>query len=185
MRRIIFIAFAALLFLSCNENVENKPEEVKSELNQIQATETESLFVDSLPNPVLLIDESLIKTKYPDYDESKCITKSDNVKGILAVRRKLNEGNEEPVIFLRLSVSKNKNPDLSLRNKIDNLKNYSLVDGLGFDAAWNPELKNLNFLHKNYIFNLIISDDSKSDAEKLEIAQSFAKIIMQRADNLK
>lgn len=183
MHKIIVLTLVIFTLFSCSENKNGNPLDLKTDLSKVVATEDQPLYVDSLPNPFLLLDEALIKTKYPDYDESKSISKSDNVKGILAIRRKLNENNDEQIKFVRLSISKRNNLGRTLKSKIDDMKNYFLIDGLGFEAAWNPNLNNLNFLHKNYVFNLIIDDYSKNDSEKLEIAESYAKVIMQRIEN--
>ena len=65
-------------------------------------------------------------------------------------------------------------PDSPLKDRVNTLEAYEYVDGLGFHAAWNPNLSNLTFRKAGFALNMIYKDESKSAEERFNIVKNFS-----------
>lgn len=183
MKKIFLIPLFFVALISCEQNSDETAELKSGKSIQIEETD-EPKYIDSIPNPAYLLESGLIKTLYPDYDTSKFATKYDNLKGLLSVKRNVSSYETGKIKYLRLSTAVDPRTDESLKDRIETLTNYEYVEGLGFDAAWNPKLYNLTFRHKGLALNLLVDDDDMDNDTKLKNAKKLALEIVNRIDNL-
>ena len=170
MKHTFYLLLILSFLTACGQKETPEPEKN----NAITEVMSEDITKHGLPDPCMLLNEGIIRTEISDYSEEAYPSQFDHSQKVSTCTIPLVPRDSRERKYIRFSVQTDPMPDSPLKDRVNTLEAYEYVDGLGFHAAWNPNLSNLTFRKAGFALNMIYKDESKSAEERFNIVKNFS-----------